>query len=327
MNEDILKSLALLIGGALMGAIAGLLVSWISLHQIITVIIVIIAIACIAYGLSFLSKLWHCWNICGRKQRLKIGILKDIPKNEEEGWVHTNVYQEKWKDEIERQVKNKEIEVKLIAVKDNFDPYTAIINPYGGVYPEHNLGKLETLDKILKYVAEGGLFVNVADIPGYFAYNELLKRKLDITPPAFWDVERDQCGRGKLIPRRPFELTPLMDKIGLRGYAVNLTWNLEFDGKCKEVLGSGIANTNVRRVLVIEKNVKSVVKPIQIIDEEKRTPIVFVEYGNGEFLLSLIWINEQDRSVKEELVTALAKLIVHATQRKSSKHTTKYVGC
>jgi len=315
MNEDILKSLALLIGGALIGAIAGLLVSWIGSHQIITVIIVIIAIVCIAYGLSFLSKLWHCWNICGRQQRLKIGILKDIPKNEEEGWVHTNVYQEKWKDEIERQVKNKEIEVKLIAVKDNFDPYTAIINPYGGVYPEHNLGKLETLDKILKYVEEGGLFVNVADIPGYFAYNELLKRKLDITPPAFWAIRPD----GKIEPIRPFDRTPLMEKVGLRAYSVNGTWKIEFEDICKDILGLGIKGTNVRRVVVIEKNVKSVVKPIQIIDEEKRTPIVFVEYGDGEFLLSLIWINEQDRSVKEKLVTALAKLIVHATQRKGSK--------
>jgi hypothetical protein len=323
MNENILKSLALLIGGALIGAIAGLLVSWIGSRPVITVIIATMAITFIAYGLSCLLKLWHWCNIRKRKRFLKIGILNDIPQNEEEGWVHTNVCQEKWKDEIERQIKNKKIEVKLIKVKEIFDPYTAIINPYGGVYPERDLGKLETLNKVRDYVAEGGLFINVADIPGYFAYNELLKRKLDITPPALWAIRPD----GKIEPIRPFDRTPLMEKVGLRTYSVNETWDIEFEDRFKDILGLGIKGTKVCRVVVVEKNVKSVVKQIE---EEKRTPIFFVEYGNGEFLFSLIWIgvdengiDEQEKSVKEKLVTALAKLIVHVTQLKGSKYTTK----
>jgi hypothetical protein len=266
-----------------------------------------------------LSKLWHWKCLRKRNQKLKIGILNDIPQGEDEGWEHTNVCYDRWKEEILRQAKNNKIEVKLLTVEDNFDSYTTIVNPYGGVYPEHSLGELETLNKMLDYVREGGFFVNVADIPGYYAYNKLIKRKLDVTPPAFWDLERDPCsGRGKLIPRRVFDLTPLMVKIGLRGYNVDQTGDLEFEGKCKEVLGSGIANIKVRRVLVVEKNVKSVVKPDveDREDSEKRTPILFAKYGNGKFLFSLIWFDGQDFGVEKKLVSTLAKLIVYATQHR-----------
>jgi hypothetical protein len=35
------------------------------------------------------------------------------------------------------------------------------------------------LDEIFNYVKEGGIFLNISDIPGYWAYNKLLERRLD----------------------------------------------------------------------------------------------------------------------------------------------------
>ena len=333
MARGIPKYLALVIGGALFGIIAGILVTGVSSNQETStdlcklIGLIILAFCLIACGQSDYS-IWHTINIKRRKHFLKIGILNDIPQNKKEGWAHTNVCQKQWKDEIERQIKKDKrrldfiynpcnrINVKLIEVKDNFDSYTAIINPYGGVYPERNLENHETLNKVLDYVAGGGLFINVADIPSYFAYNEKLKRRLEITPPAMW---REDEKRGLIVPVKPFDRTPLLEKAGLRAYRVNTTWDIEFEDKYKDFLGLGINGTKVCRVGVVEKNVKPVVKVKPGKKEgEKVTPLFFVEYGEGEFLFSLFWIGvkEQEESIKEKLVTALAKLIVHATQSK-----------
>ena len=330
MARGIPKYLALVIGGALFGVLTADLVNLVSPNQetsidpCVLVGLLFLAMFLIGYGQCDYS-IWHEINIKKRKRFLKIGILNDIPQNEKEGWVHTNVCQKQWKDEIKKQIKKNKRwldfiynqfngKIKLIEVKDNFDSYTAIINPYGGVYPERNLENHETLNKVLDYVAGGGLFINVADIPSYFAYNEKLKRRLEITPPAMW---REDEKRGLIVPVKPFDRTPLLEKAGLRAYRVKNTWDIEFEDKYKDFLGLGINGTKVCRVGVVEKNVKPVVKKEER-DGEELTPLFFVKYGEGEFLFSLFWIGvkEQEESIKEKLVTALAKLIVHATQSK-----------
>lgn len=52
MKEDIIKSLALLIGGALISGVAGFLVTLISSNPLIKLTLVIVTFACIAFGLG-----------------------------------------------------------------------------------------------------------------------------------------------------------------------------------------------------------------------------------------------------------------------------------
>ncbi len=46
-----------------------------------------------------------------------------------------------------------------------------------GYIQEDSLNKKTTLNKILEYVKEGGIFVNVADVPFFWAYNFNIKRR------------------------------------------------------------------------------------------------------------------------------------------------------
>ena len=71
------------------------------------------------------------------------------------------------------------------------------------------------MKKIFNYVEEGGVFINVADIPGYFAYNSPLGRKLDTTPPTYF-MERRPDGKISISTERVFERTPFLEKLGLQ---------------------------------------------------------------------------------------------------------------
>ena len=177
----------------------------------------------------------------------------------------TDISPNDWQKEIEGLAREKgiKIDVDLITVENYFDRYNAIINPYGGVYPEKDIKTMKIQNKILNYVSEGGLFVNVAEILGYYAYNAYLDRRLDTTPPIYGIVQHDN-GSIDLHPSRPFELTPFIKELGLRIYNVEKAkisdWKtFEFEERFKEILGSEISGTKVHRVVKLEKNVEAIV--------------------------------------------------------------------
>lgn len=310
------KDLALLIAGALASVIGGLLlkppVCGIYLWILGTIVVILIL-----YGSDTISKMYHRYNIWARKGNrlvaLKVGILSDMGwdlKNKEiYSW--TDISPEEWKKEIEKQAnENKvEIKVKLIDVKKNFDSHIVILNPYGGVYPERDVKNYKTLDKIFDYVNEGGIFVNVADMPGYWAYNRLLKRRLDATPPIY-DINSTPDGKILINSLRPFQLTPFMEKLGLRVHNIEnselFSWDVEFEDKCTRMVKE-MKEMKVHRVVVVERNVDPIVKPKRLgqIDAEV-TPLFFVNYGEGRFLISLVFENySQNNKMKEVLVDIL----------------------
>ena len=228
--------------------------------------------------------------------------------------ISTGILPEEWKRMVER---HSRIKVRLINIKKNFNWYNAIINPYGAVYPESDLKSFDTLNKIFDYVLAGGLFVNVQDIFGYFAYNALLKpgRKLETPPPVYGIKYASDGSIERLIPARPFERTPAMEMLGLRiintENSPKSTWNIEFTDTFRKATGAGKCGVTVRRAVIVEKNVESVVKPEKLQSGEDITPLCFVNYGNdGKFLLSLLWISDQDEEIQEWLKTVLSKLVV-----------------
>lgn len=236
-------------------------------------------------------------------------------QNNQEIAVWADISPQEWKNEIEKQAAENKIKIKveLINVKKRFDAYFAVLNPYGGVYPESDVPASTTLSKILTYVSERGLFVNVADIPGYWAYNQLLKRKLDATRPLY-GIERTPEGRISIIPVRPFELTPFMEKLGLRVINAEGTeffnWNAEVEGKFKGLM-KGIAEIKVHRAVICEKNVQQIIKH-RSNGQLALTPLFFAPYGGGNFLISLVVLDQQypqNRIMKELLAKIIVELI------------------
>lgn len=59
--------------------------------------------------------------------------------------------------------------------KENLSKFEIIINPYGGSYPEEDPINLSSLNKILNYIDNGGIFVNISDVPFFWQVNPKTK--------------------------------------------------------------------------------------------------------------------------------------------------------
>lgn len=287
-----LQQLSLLLGGTLLAIIIDL---WFrplaTKRRLVQVLLLLSCLFFLLSGFGIISEACRAFNLSYRRVDKKIGILNvgGWSSNNDQICSYTNISPEDWKKAIEEYAKaNKvKIKLKLITANDNFDSYTAILNPYGGVYPEKNLAQSTTLNKIFDYVSQGGLFINVSDVPGYWAYNHLLHRKLDATPQIYGTF-LDPNGQLTLSSVRPFELTPFMEKLGIRVLKSDSVpfENWQFKDKSNESLGS--LKVNAGRVAIVEKNVDSILLP-QKIHKKDVTPLFYTTYGNGKFLLSLMW--------------------------------------
>ena len=238
----------------------------------------------------------------------------------------TDISPEEWKNVITELARNKGITIKvdLITGENYFDKYNAIINPYGGVYPEHDLKNFKTMNKILTYISEGGLFVNVADIPCYWACNPSIKpwRKIDTAlreaPYAY--INKD----GLVIPikRFPlFKLTPFTRELGVDIYRIedcsNFDWGvLEFEDAWFKKFEVGDLEVKVHRAAEVKDFLDPIIKSQNLecegLKKTKGTPIFFVTYGKGKLLSSLIFENFKDHTEKTRngLKRMLAMLIM-----------------
>lgn len=326
---NISKELTLFAAGILANIFANLLLAPTYPDRDLWVLTLIaIMLILILYGLGIISRIYHEYNLWVRKgNRLiapKVGILSDSgwnPKNRDiYSW--TDISPEEWRKEIEKLAKENKVKVKvkLIDVDRNFDTYIAILNPYGGVYPEGDIKNFRTLSKIFNYVNEGGLFVNVADIPGYWAYHPLLERRLE-TPSPIYVTDRAADGSISIIPLRPFELTPFMKELGLRVFKIEklvsgeggtyiepLTWDVEFIDKNDKIMEK-LDKIEVHRVVVVEKNVESIIEPKKLFEQVGDvSPFFFVKYGEGKFLISLVFESYRSNSkMKEVLAGSIIK--------------------
>jgi len=228
----------------------------------------------------------------------KIGILSDMGWDEsnEEIFSWTNISIDEWREEINNRKLN--IKIDKIKVSNDFNKYVAIINPYGGVYPESDLKNLSDFKYILSYVNNGGIFTNVADIPTYWAYNHKLKRKIDNTR-AIYAIDKDY----QVIAHKPFSLTPLVEELGLNMYntstnptPIDLT---EYDDTDLKFVS--------KRICVMESNVTSCI-PTYSYGKKKITSLFYCNYGEGTFLISLFWIN--DDMYREEHKNVFQRAII-----------------
>jgi len=311
------KSLALLFAGSLIGFVKSILELSVSVDVKVTLVIIVAAILCflLSYGVGIPQKEYHEFILRHRwKEPLKIGVLNDMQWdiNNREIFAWSGVAPDDWKEIIETFAKEHgiEVNVKFIDVGMKFDSYAAVLNPYGGVYPELDLKNLSTLDKILEYVKEGGLFINVADIPSYWAYNPDLHRRLDIASTVYAAFPTS-TGVG-ILSAKPFELTPLIKRLGLR---VMGTDPVQQD--LGPVFGTSVPTiVQSERFAIVESNVDSCVPTSRLRyvdgDTYDMSALFFLKYGEGDFLLSLIWINAtyHNQQTREALISAVSKLAI-----------------
>ncbi|MEM2129089.1 MAG: hypothetical protein QXZ70_00670 [Candidatus Bathyarchaeia archaeon] len=251
-----------------------------------------------------------------------MGRLNDMEWNPEnkETYTYTNIGPEDWKKELEK-LGGKRCKVEFIYIKKNFDPYTVIINPYGEVYPEHNVGKLESLTKVLSYVNSGGIFINISGIPFYYAFSLALKRRVDLalreSPHAY------KAYGDVLIPEFKYPLftsTPLTKELDLMIFNLErgtgaFNWDLKPSNEFKEIFPE-IKGTKVHRAARVEKNVKPVVDSQVYLKgipfrEGSVTPIFYLISGEGSFLFSLIFLDQQPKDVQDKLKQSICKLILN----------------
>ena len=272
----------------------------------------------------------------------RVGILRDMEWEEQNHLTHTgtNVTPEEWREAIETKAgeENLNLKVRTLSVKANFAPYLVVLNPYGGVYPETDLKDFTTLNQIFTYVKNGGLFVNVADIPGFWAFNPLLKRKLHATPPIYGvtisEEEKKEDGfeakegrrRGneiRVTEVRSFLRTPFVEKLGLRVTNTEGTdcfnWDIEFAAPYDKVAAPKPTMTVHRAVeteFFGEPTVKALVKPrigTPFGKNTKLTPLFLADFGEGRFLISLIFQSHLGNAgMKEILVEIVNRLVKEA---------------
>ncbi|MCL4420453.1 MAG: hypothetical protein M1477_02020 [Candidatus Thermoplasmatota archaeon] len=88
--------------------------------------------------------------------------INDPPK-----W--SGVTAKEWKDRLSEVFNGSK--VTYVDPRDDFTRFNCIVNPFGGMYYEESFTDQKSLHKILKYISDGGIYVNVSDIPFFYAYN------------------------------------------------------------------------------------------------------------------------------------------------------------
>jgi len=287
-NESLLNRFLLLIAGGSAGVTGGLLVrDPIPLATTIVAASIFIVFSTIGFAIP-----WRLWDAlsalrryASRKRVIRLGILSDLGMDSMDStnsaWA--SLTPREWLDMARRSSNgHPRVLPRLIISRSQLMRYHCILNPYGGVFPEENTATQTTVGRILNYVANGGMVVNVADLPTYFLFDPQLHSKIDATPLIYTSNE----------PKRPFTETPMLQRLSL--YAVNIgtTDKSSWTYIGKSALGVSDAEASgfvANRAVVIEKNVKPVITinipgiPMPV------TPLFYVPFGKGRFLFSMYW--------------------------------------
>jgi hypothetical protein len=103
---------------------------------------------------------------------VKIGILNGYLKSNSVGKApnrpSTDYDPKDWYDALSS---NKEFDVDWTSATQISDRFAIILNPFGEEYPEIDKPNLTTLRRIVRFVKEGGIFVNVAGLAFYYSWD------------------------------------------------------------------------------------------------------------------------------------------------------------
>ncbi|MFW6116444.1 MAG: hypothetical protein ACOC6F_01835 [bacterium] len=247
-------------------------------------------------------------------------MLHDIPWNQID-WVVTersDTPPQNWQQLIIDRAKDKRAtHVNLVTTSDVLESYTAVANPYGGMYPEEDLAANSTLDRLFSYVADGGLFLNVADIPGYWAYSLQLRGPLAAVQPT-WHAVRREVGETGLIETRPFDAVPWVQRLGLRirGRATQDT--LLVEPEWEHIVRESLPQVYIHRIAAVRHHMQ----PVAMRAFGTESPVFLVPYSEGHFLLSLLCLSHKHQPVaRDRLKTLVVDLLLDEVERLVQRRT------
>ncbi|QXJ27147.1 Beta-galactosidase/Glycosyltransferase [Saccharolobus shibatae B12] len=188
---EYIRSFLLALGGALTGSILKIFNLYTYVLPIFLVSILFMALG-VKLDKYILDKYYSYFR--WRRNRIKIGIIS-IQGLEPKNAISWNSPNSIFKGEINelKNILSKELSNALRSrnnanendtaldfniidiTKENLSKFEIIINPYGGSYPEEDPINLSSLNKILEYIENGGIFVNISDVPFFWQVNPKTK--------------------------------------------------------------------------------------------------------------------------------------------------------
>lgn len=187
-------------------------------------------------------------------------------------------------DDISKLFKNKGLRYKRERKESVYDFYKIIVNPYGGTYPENNISNLRSLDRIFSFVRNGGVYINIADIPFYYAYDSNLRRRVDTTPLS-----------GGLSSTRSFLETLLVKRLHIFTFR-----------------HIGENNKDMRIISLTDNSKNLYIKAYKINydgKEYKCSPFLAIPYGKGYFVFSTFPIKQSNKEKLLEIIRSALKLL------------------
>ncbi|MEK7154171.1 MAG: hypothetical protein AAB792_01300 [Patescibacteria group bacterium] len=251
------KEICLLVAGGFIGLLATLFAQEIEpiWYLVLISTVVLIFIGSGGWGLLRITY----FNVArwrnDRKKRMGIFSPYEIDANTS-SWVNVS------RRQIQSCLDKNRTPYKLLSDDNTFRKFGVIMNPFGGGYPENDVSELETVNKIFEYVKTGGTFINIADVPFYYAYDRNLNRKVDTTPLA-----------GNFSVNRPFLYSLLTKK--LRVF----------------VLNSEKMNNGTKRIISLTEGANNFYSSIIPVEDSNFSPYIAMPYGRGHFVFSTFEIN------------------------------------
>jgi len=314
-STSLLRNLSLVLGATILSLVSPNMLYYFPKGSIRQAFLFLIAVTLILYGFGSIEKIIQYIQLKARSSHWfcpRVGILCGVSKriNGDIPLVWTDISPEEWCDEIQvaAQAAGKKIKTKLVYANESINLYNAIINPFGGNYPESSFDGFPIYNKLLQYIMIGGLFVNVADIPTYWAYNPNLKRILDRTP-AVYGVAGEEV--------RYFSRAPLMEELSLRTFNVERhdgppEWPVQLTPEFNN-FNLHINTILASRAVLVDGNVEPVIEPTKT-NGAVMTPLFFCNYGNGRCLFSLSFLNDAFIS-NRPLKSIISSLIVNQIEK------------
>lgn len=271
----------------------------------------LLAILLVALGTNNFEILYKRLLIFFRRSRkgknLKFGIFHDIPWCDNE-LLHTwtNISPSEWKTSLDNLFKNRKIKctTDLINTGEILHKYDVVVNPYGGVYKETDVKNLKELDKIFQFVEQGGIYINVSDIPGYYHYFGSINR----APQSKNYGGLEEIKHKGILINRAFVVTPFLERLGMRAYFIADTLSEDrYASRYKNLESKSSNDFVLQRIFRQETNVEGV---LLLQDYPDHTPWCTVTYGKGCFIFSMVSLShEENLGFRTKFVERIVQMI------------------
>lgn len=256
---------------------------------------------------------------------IKIGVLNGYLNKERLGKLPKRPYTEyesqDWYDAFSSKT---EFKVCWISAAEISNRYDVIINPFGEMYPEIDKPNLSTLRKIVRYVQDGGVFVNVAGLAFYYLWDG---NKEDLTGPLYETYQINKIP-GLLERKLLLRVSHLLDSWLYNQFGIRTTF---FDYSIVDVhpisdeyfkdldkVGNQRKVLEFRSAYRSEKDKASLIPLlkaeyiIKVREEEEIPfecyPIAAVKYGRGYLILNGMKLEKARPQDFEKVVEAIRRM-------------------